>query len=160
MRLSLAHTVSLVSQEMCVCVSVCDDRACPRLNMVTLSQRQRSLTPSECQSACWFFDIERGTDKATHQISNDWEDCRRNGFWQSAIYNLLAIPCYFNCWRLFCHWSSKVTVLPTYFFFFCVWFHKIHLNFFFLIKKILLRELRSWMQRTEQRKCTKLNIIL
>lgn len=109
------------------CMSTCDDRACPRLNMVTLSQRQRSLTPSESQSACWFFDIERRTDKATHQMSNDWEGCRSNGFWQSAIYNLLAILCYFNCCRLsrcqlFCQNNSVSNIS------FCVQFYKIHLE--------------------------------
>lgn len=87
---------------MCFSVSICDDRACPRLNVVTLSQRQRSLTPSESQSACWFFDIERGTDKATHQMSNDWENCRRNGFWYNAIYNLLPILCLNNSLKRVC----------------------------------------------------------
>lgn len=126
----------------CVSMSTCDDRACPRLNMVTLSQRQGSLTPSESQNACWFFDIERGADKATHQMSNDWKDCRRNGFWQSAIYNLLAIPHYLYCPRLpCCHlFLKKITVIPTYILLCSFIRHTLNNLFFLLIKKRLLRK--------------------
>lgn len=34
---------------------------------------QRSLTPSRSQSSCWFFDVETGPDKASHQMSSGWE---------------------------------------------------------------------------------------
>lgn len=95
------------------CVFTCDDRACPGVNMVTISQWQGSLTPSQGQSAWWFFDTERGTDKATHQMYDDLEE------WvlTDCPYNLLAIPQYFNCWRLsHCHFfCQNNSVASTYF---------------------------------------------
>lgn len=37
------------------------------------SSPQRSLTSSPSQSSCWFFDVETGPDKASHQMSSGWE---------------------------------------------------------------------------------------